>query len=67
MNWRIKYLTLLNDPLVPDPSMAFGPYDLTPTTDRCINCEKHKKILGTITLGNKTGPICVNCFKSYRE
>ena len=57
---------MVPDPLVPDPSKAFSPYDLAPIVDRCINCEKSKKILGTITLGNKTGPICVNCFKSYQ-
>ena len=32
-----------------------------------INCEKSKKIIGTITLGNKSGSICVKCFKSYQE
>ncbi len=57
---------MVPDPLVPDPSKAFGPYDLAPIVDRCINCEKSKKILGTITLGNKTGPICIKCFKSYQ-
>jgi len=25
---------------IPDPSMAFGPYDLESTYDRCINCEE---------------------------
>ena len=58
---------LRKDPLVPDPWKASGQYDLSPETDRCINCEKSKKILGTITLGDKTGPICVKCFKSYQE
>jgi hypothetical protein len=55
------------DPFVSGPRGAFSQYDLAPTTDRCINCEKSKKILGTITLGDKTGPICVKCFKSYQE
>ena len=50
------------DPNVPGPSKAFSQYDLAPITDRCINCEESKKIIGTITLGNKTGPICVKCF-----
>ena len=38
------------DPNVPGPSKAFSQYDLAPTTDRCINCEQSKKIIGTITL-----------------
>ena len=42
------------DPNVPGPSKAFGQYDLAPTTDRCINCEESKKIIGTITLDQKT-------------
>ena len=54
-------------PFVHDPSKAFSPYDLAPETDRCINCEKNKKIIATITLDKKSGPICVNCFKSYQE
>ena len=53
----------IHDPLVPDPSKAFSQEDSAPHTDRCINCEKSKKIIGTITLGNKSGPICVKCFK----
>jgi len=57
----------IHDPFVPGLREAFSQYDLAPTTDRCINCEKSKKILGTITLGDKTGPICVKCFKSYQE
>ena len=28
-----------------DPSKAFGPYDLEPINDRCINCEEIKKII----------------------
>ena len=58
---------LRKDPLVPDPLKAFGQYDLTPETDRCINCEKQKKIIATITIGHRSGPICVKCFKSYQE
>ena len=38
------------DPNVPGPSKAFGQYDLAPTTDRCINCEESKKIIGTIII-----------------
>ena len=57
----------IHDPFVPDPSKAFSQEDSAPHTDRCINCEKSKKIIGTITLGNKSGPICVKCFKSYQE
>ena len=52
---------------VPDPSKAFGPYDLEPIHDRCINCETSKKIVATITFDQRTGPICVECFKSYQE
>jgi len=58
---------LLNDPLVPDPREAFGPYDLTPTTDRCINCEKHKKIVATVTLDQRSGLICQDCFILYKK
>ena len=57
----------IHGPQVPDPSKAFSPYDLEPTQDRCINCEERKKIIATITLDQKTGPICVKCFKSYQE
>jgi hypothetical protein len=58
---------LRKDPLAPDPWKAFGQYDLAPETDRCINCEKQKKIIATITIGEKSGPICVKCFNSYRK
>ena len=54
-------------PQVPDPGMAFGPYDLEPTYDRCINCETSKKIIATITIDKRSGPICLKCFKSYQE
>ena len=54
-------------PLVPDPSNAFGAYDLAPEIDRCINCEKKKRIIATITIDQRSGPICVKCFKSYQE
>jgi GTP-binding protein LepA len=37
-------------PQVPDPGMAFGPYDLEPTYDRCINCEASKKIIARETI-----------------
>ena len=73
----LNYLTLIrfqmskalkiNDPFVPGPSKAFSQYDLAPTTDFCINCEQSKKIIGTITLDKKTGPICVKCFKAYQH
>jgi len=49
-----------------DPRKAFSPYDLTQIKDRCINCEKHKKIIATVTMAHKSGPICVKCFKSYQ-
>ena len=42
-------------------------YDLAPTKDLCINCEKSNKIIGTITIDKKTGPICFKCFKSYQN
>ena len=32
---------MFRDPNVRDPIKAFGPYDLAPIVDRCINCEKH--------------------------
>ena len=60
-------MSKLLDPNVPGPNKAFGQYDLSPTTDRCINCEESKKIIGTITLGNRTGPICVKCFNAYQN
>ena len=52
---------------VPDLSKAFSPYDLEPIHDRCINCEARKKIIATITIDQRSGPICVKCFKSYQE
>ena len=55
------------DPNVPGPSKAFGQYDLAPTKDLCINWEKSSKIIGTITIDKKTGPICFKCFKSYQN
>ena len=55
----------LLDPQVPDPTKAFGPYDLEPIHDRCINCETSKKIIAVITLDKRSGPICLKCFKSY--
>ena len=45
----------IHGPQVPDPSMAFGPYDLEPIHDRCINCEARKKIIATITIDQRTG------------
>ena len=52
---------------VPDPSKAFGPYDLEPIYDRCINCEARKKIIATITFDQRTGPICRDCFILYKK
>ena len=46
-----------------DPSKAFGPYDLESIYDRCINCE----IIATITLDQKPGPICKDCFILHRK
>ena len=50
-----------------DPSEAFGAYDLEPIHDRCINCEASKKIAATITLDQRSGPICNDCFILYRK
>ena len=50
-----------------DPSEAFGPYDLEPIHDRCINCEERNMIVAAITFDQRSGPICVKCFKSYQE
>jgi len=58
---------VIPDPLVRNPREAYSPYDFAPETDRCINCEKQKKIIATITIGQRSGPICVKCFKSYQE
>ena len=55
------------DPLVPDPSKAFGPYDLEHIHDRCINCEARKKIAVTITMDKRSGPICNDCFILYKK
>ena len=52
---------------VPDPTKAFGQYDLEPIHDRCINCETSKKIVATITFDQRTGPICRDCFILYRK
>ena len=60
-------MSKLLDPNVPGPNKAFGQYDLSPTTDRCINCETQQKIMGTITIGKTSGPICVKCFKAYQN
>ena len=50
-----------------DPSGASGPYDLEYIYDRCINCETSKKIAATITLDQRSGPICNDCFILYRK
>ena len=52
---------------VPDPNKAFGPYDLEPIHDRCINCEDRKKIVATITFDQRSGPICRDCFILYKK
>jgi len=39
---------MFRDPLVRYPFKAFGPFDLSPIVDRCINCEKSKKIITTV-------------------
>ena len=52
---------------IPDPGKAFGPYDLEPIHDRCINCEERKRIVAAITFDQRSGPICMDCFKSYQE
>ena len=57
---------VIPDPLVRNPREAFGPYDLTSTFDRCINCEERKKIKTIITMDQKSGPICVKCFRAYQ-
>ena len=49
-----------------DPTEGFAPYDLEPINDRCINCEKIKKILATITIDQRSGPICKDCFILYK-
>ena len=37
------------------------------TIDFCINCETTNKIIGKITIGRKSGSICVKCFKAYQK
>jgi len=63
---------LLNKFLVPgqlvlDPLKAFSQYDLAPIIDRCINCEKQKEIKAAITLDQKSGLICQDCFILYKK
>jgi hypothetical protein len=55
-----KYQTN-NGPMVPEP---FYP---TSIKDFCINCESSQKIIGTITLGQRSGSICVKCFKANQK
>ena len=58
----------VNDPDVFDPNKAFSQEDPTPRTiDFCINCETTNKIIGKITIGHKSGSICVKCFKAYQK
>ena len=54
-------------PQVPGPIKAFSPYDLEPIYDRCINCEAIKKIIATITLDQKPGPMCKDCFILHKK
>ena len=54
------------DPNVPGPSKAFGQYDLSPTTDRCINCETQQKIMGTITIGKPLVLFVLNVSKHIK-
>ena len=58
---------MIHDQKVRNPYKAFSPYDLSHTIDRCINCESRKHVVATITLANKSGPICLNCFKSNKK
>ena len=58
---------MIRDPRTLDTPNTFSSYDLAPEIDRCINCEKQKKIIATITIDQRSGPICVKCFKSYQE
>jgi len=58
---------MVPDPKVRYPLLAFSPYDLAPIIDRCINCEKSKKIIAAVTIDHKSGPICVNCFNSNKK
>ena len=41
--------------------------DLEPIYDRCINCEAIKKIVATITLDQKPGPMCKDCFILHKK
>ena len=54
---------MIIDPNVCDPIKAFGPYDLAPIVDRCINCEKSKKIITTVTIDQRSGPCCYSCIE----
>jgi len=54
---------MFRDPLVRYPFKAFGPFDLSPIVDRCINCEKSKKIITTVTIDQRSGPCCYSCIE----
>tara|TARA_R110000868_G_scaffold306950_1_gene568383 strand:+ start:471 stop:647 length:177 start_codon:yes stop_codon:yes gene_type:complete len=58
---------MIIDPNVCDPIKAFGPYDLTPIKDSCSNCEKVNTVKATITINQKPGLICRDCFILYKK
>jgi len=58
---------MINDPKVQYPFKAFGPYDLAPIKDRCSNCEKVNTVKATITIDQKCGLICRDCFILYKK
>ncbi len=52
------------DPEIHEPGET---YLSTKIMDRCINCETTQKIIGKISIGRKSGSICVKCFKAYQK
>ena len=36
-------------------------------TDLCINCNEPGKIIAKVTIGKKSGNLCLKCFKAYQK
>ena len=58
---------MFRDPNVRDPFKAFGPFDLSPIKDRCCNCEKVNTVKAAVTIDQKSGLICRDCFILYKK
>jgi len=58
---------MINDPKVQGPFKAFCPYALAQIKDRCCNCEKVNTVKAIITIDQKVGLICRDCFILYKK